>query len=127
MFCCCPYPCRHAGSPQEGSLVDLPRRSNLPHKKDGQSNSVKASREDRVALEMPGRKEAVMEGFKPGTPVSVIGRRDFVKLGTGAAAAKMAMNTRGSFAQIATGKPVSVDVHTHWAPEPYSQALDQVR
>jgi aminocarboxymuconate-semialdehyde decarboxylase len=78
-------------------------------------------------LEMLGKREAAMKGFKPGAPVSAIGRRDFVKLGAGAAAARMAMNARGSFAQSATARPVSIDVHTHWAPEAYSKALDQVR
>jgi hypothetical protein len=61
-----------------------------------------------------------MKGFKPGTRVSAIGRREFVKLGA-TASAMMTLNAGGSLAKSTTGRRMSIDVHTHWAPEAYSK------
>jgi aminocarboxymuconate-semialdehyde decarboxylase len=68
----------------------------------------------------------MMKGCKPGTQVSAIGRREFIKLGA-TASAMMALHASGSWAKSTTGGRTSIDVHTHWAPEAYSKALDAVR
>jgi aminocarboxymuconate-semialdehyde decarboxylase len=55
-----------------------------------------------------------------------IGRRDFIKLGTGAGV-MMALGPRALAAQNAGGGPVSIDLHTHWVPEAYDKALAQLK
>jgi aminocarboxymuconate-semialdehyde decarboxylase len=79
---------------------------------------------------------------------STIGRRDFMKIGVGGAGAMMttgAMMTAlradmaGAQAQrkgepwweahpgkAGVGKPVSIDCHAHWSPEPYNKALAEL-
>jgi len=52
-----------------------------------------------------------------------IGRRAFLKLGAGAAAA-VGLNTRRASAQ---GTPVSIDLHTHWTPEAYRRVVGELR
>ena len=62
----------------------------------------------------------------------VLDRRGFLKLGVGAGAA-ISVNLRSAFAQErpawearpanpASVRPVSIDMHTHWAPERYTRA-----
>jgi hypothetical protein len=59
-------------------------------------------------------------------------RRGFLKLGIGAGAA-MGLNLRSAFAQERTAwearpanhasvRPITIDMHTHWAPERYTRA-----
>jgi len=67
-----------------------------------------------------------MKSSEFGARVPRIGRRDFIKLGA-STGAMMALNTRNASAQKGTSRPVSIDLHTHWAPEPYTKALDQLR
>jgi aminocarboxymuconate-semialdehyde decarboxylase len=67
-----------------------------------------------------------MKGLRPGTQGSAIGRREFVKLGA-TAGAMMTLNVGESLAKPTTGQRTSIDVHTHWAPEAYSKALEEVR
>lgn len=67
-----------------------------------------------------------MNSFKLGARVPAISRRDFIKLGASAGTV-IAVNARKTSAQSGTGGPVSIDVHTHWAPESYTKALNQVR
>ena len=61
------------------------------------------------------------------------GRRDFLKLGAGAGAVMSMVKSGTAFAQgvpawearpanIASVRPVSIDMHTHWAPEAYVKA-----
>ena len=57
---------------------------------------------------------------------STIGRRDLFKLGAGALLASAAMGRKAS-AQGNVGPPVSIDMHTHWAPEAYTKALSKMR
>jgi aminocarboxymuconate-semialdehyde decarboxylase len=57
---------------------------------------------------------------------SAIGRRDLLKLGAGALAAS-ALMSRKSSAQNNVGPPISIDMHTHWAPEAYTKALSKTR
>jgi aminocarboxymuconate-semialdehyde decarboxylase len=68
-----------------------------------------------------------------------IGRRDFIEVGAGAAAAIGILNAAGASAQAPSsqgipwwaarpgkggvGKPASIDMHAHWSPEPYNKAL----
>lgn len=58
-----------------------------------------------------------------GGRVPAIGRREFIQLGAGAV---MALNAPKASAQRGTGRPVSIDVHAHWAPEAYTNALTQL-
>ena len=48
-----------------------------------------------------------------------IHRRGFLQLGAGAATAWMAKGQRKS-------RPVSIDVHTHWTPQPYRKAIAEL-
>jgi aminocarboxymuconate-semialdehyde decarboxylase len=59
--------------------------------------------------------------FSP--PTTAVGRRDFIKGGTGAAAIMTALNSPGADAQNGAGKPISIDMHTHWTPPALSKAL----
>src|SRR5277367_6188607 len=76
---------------------------------------------------------------KSGQPesVSAIGRRDFLKLGAGGAVAS-ALPAAAAAAETAekgvdwwdakpgkggVGKPVAIDCHAHWSPEPYNKAM----
>jgi aminocarboxymuconate-semialdehyde decarboxylase len=63
-----------------------------------------------------------------------IGRRSFIKVGAGGGAMMTMLNAGAVSAQTAAwwdvrpsktglGRPVSIDVHTHWAPEAYIKAL----
>jgi len=70
------------------------------------------------------------------------GRREFLKTGAGAAAALGILSALQTSAQTSlsqaipwwaarpgktgVGKPVSIDMHAHWSPEPYNQALGQL-
>lgn len=67
-------------------------------------------------------------------------RRDFFKLGAGALALTALEGTRAAAQQSSTqeptpgwemrprgaSRPVSIDVHTHWFPEPYVKALAEI-
>src|SRR6266849_8113442 len=73
---------------------------------------------------------------------SMIGRRDFIGVGSGAAAAISILHVVKASAQAPSsqgvpwwaarpgkagvGKPVSIDMHAHWSPEPYNKALAAV-
>jgi len=52
-----------------------------------------------------------------------IGRRDFVKLGAGAGAMLTMMDARPTWAQGASARPGIVDVHAHWHPQTYVDAM----
>ena len=70
---------------------------------------------------------------------SAIGRRDFIRVGAGAAAAISALSALPARAQSTSpegipwwaarpgkggmGKPAAIDMHAHWSPEPYNKAL----
>src|SRR2546428_12153954 len=74
---------------------------------------------------------------------SVIGRRDFIRVAIGAAAAIGGLKGVPACAQAppsqasssqglpwwaarpkgAVGKPEAIDMHSHWSPEPYDKAL----
>src|SRR5712692_2931444 len=70
---------------------------------------------------------------------SMIGRRDFIRVGAGAAATLSMLNVVKAWAQAPSsqgvpwwaarpgkggvGKPVAIDMHAHWSPEPYQKAL----
>src|SRR3989442_15103523 len=57
-------------------------------------------------------------------PYSTLGRRDFLKLSGGAAAvfAQGVPAWEARPANTASVRPVSIDMHTHWAPEAYVKA-----
>lgn len=58
---------------------------------------------------------------------SGVGRREFIKLGASAGAMMMAgLNASDAAAQNPSGKPVSIDLHTHWSPQAYTKALTQL-
>jgi aminocarboxymuconate-semialdehyde decarboxylase len=67
-----------------------------------------------------------MKTFELDAREAAIGRRDFVKLGAGAGVL-MALDPQGASAQSGTGRPVSIDLHTHWVPEAYDKALAELR
>jgi aminocarboxymuconate-semialdehyde decarboxylase len=70
---------------------------------------------------------------------ATLGRRDFIRAGSGAAAAISLLNAVQASAQApasqgipwwaarpgkgGVGKPVAIDMHAHWSPEPYQKAL----
>ena len=70
---------------------------------------------------------------------STLGRRDFMRFGSGAATAISLLNAVQASGQSpasqgipwwaarpgkgGVGKPVAIDMHTHWSPEPYQKAL----
>jgi len=70
---------------------------------------------------------------------SRIGRRDFIRVGAGAAATISMLNVVTASAQTPSsqgvpwwaarpgkggvGKPEAIDMHSHWSPEPYDKAL----
>jgi len=73
---------------------------------------------------------------------ATLGRRNFMRLGAGAAAAINMLNAVKASAQSpasqgvpwwaarpgkgGVGKPVAIDMHAHWSPEPYQKALAAV-
>jgi predicted TIM-barrel fold metal-dependent hydrolase len=76
-----------------------------------------------------------MKGSKPSRPAPLIGRRDFFKASAGAGAMMTMLNagTTAAPGQEVPAwdarpsnpraiRPVSIDVHTHWAPEAYRKA-----
>ena len=67
----------------------------------------------------------MMTGCEARVRAATIGRRDFLKFGAGAGAI-MALGARQGSAQSGTSRPVSIDLHTHWAPEPYVKALAEL-
>ena len=54
---------------------------------------------------------------------SPIDRRDFLKLGAGA---MMALQAHPISAQNVAGRPVSIDLHNHWTPEPFRKAIGEL-
>src|ERR1700756_369096 len=67
---------------------------------------------------------------------SILGRRDFMKIGVGGALitalpADVAAETKekgvdgwdAKPGKGGVGKPVAIDCHAHWSPEPYNKAL----
>jgi aminocarboxymuconate-semialdehyde decarboxylase len=70
---------------------------------------------------------------------STLGRRDFMRFGSGAATAMSLLNAVQASGQShasqgipwwaarpgkgGVGKPVAIDMHAHWSPEPYQKAL----
>src|SRR5260370_13949117 len=79
-----------------------------------------------------------MKDSEPPVRESMIERRDFIRVGAGAAAA-IGMQSVVKAAQAASskgvpwwaarpgkggvGKPTAIDMHSHWSPEPYNKAL----
>jgi len=58
---------------------------------------------------------------------SGIDRRHFMKLGTGVGALMLAdLNMPGAGAQSASSRPVSIDVHAHWVPQAYANAIAEL-
>jgi hypothetical protein len=75
-----------------------------------------------------------VKNSNPKELISAIGRRDFMKIGAGGAGALMtalpAVATTEEPGQAwweahpgkaGAGKPVSIDLHTHWSPTPYTK------
>ncbi len=67
-----------------------------------------------------------MKGFEIDVRKPAIDRRDFLKLGA-SAGALMAVKARVAPAQNGSGRPGSIDLHAHWAPEAYAKALAQLK
>jgi aminocarboxymuconate-semialdehyde decarboxylase len=58
---------------------------------------------------------------------SGVGRREFIKLGASAGAVIMAgLSPSDTAAQNPSGKPVSIDLHTHWIPREYAKAVAEL-
>ena len=66
-----------------------------------------------------------MKDAKEGSRIPTVGRREFLKIGT-AAAALTALKTDGVLAQSRAGQPGSIDVHAHWAPQPYIKLVQDL-
>src|ERR1017187_1353514 len=83
-----------------------------------------------------------MKGSELPIPESRIGRRGFVRVNAGATAAIAMLNAIKASAQAPSsqgvpfwaarpakggvGKPASIDMHSHWSPEPYNKALAEL-
>ena len=68
------------------------------------------------------------KGLKAGAEGAALGRRDFVKLATGAGAVlTTGLFTSRTRAQGTAGAPISIDLHNHWAPEAYTNLLSKMR
>src|SRR4029077_3219188 len=72
------------------------------------------------------REGKIMENSDLDAQATAIRRRDFIKLGA-SAGVMLALDPLGASAQSATGRPVSIDLHTHWVPEAYERALAQLK
>jgi aminocarboxymuconate-semialdehyde decarboxylase len=83
------------------------------------------TRKTKLKFGLPAWRRAMMKRFEARARVPTIGRRDFIKFGAGAGA-MMALSTGPAPAQRETSRPVSIDLHTHWAPEPYVKALAEL-
>jgi aminocarboxymuconate-semialdehyde decarboxylase len=69
-----------------------------------------------------------MKNIEPGAQTSAVGRRDFLKMGAGGGALAMAtLGAPAAFAEIDTSHSGSIDIHSHWMPEVYAKALNQLR
>ena len=80
-----------------------------------------------------------MNDSRPPMRHSVIGRRDFLRVSAGGAAAVGMLSVIPAPAQTAVpqgvpwwaarpgkggvGQPMAIDLHAHWSPEPYTKAL----
>lgn len=63
-----------------------------------------------------------------GARTPTVGRRDFLKMGAGGSALAMtALSAPAAFADIDTSHTGSIDIHAHWMPEVYANALNQLR
>jgi aminocarboxymuconate-semialdehyde decarboxylase len=67
-----------------------------------------------------------MKNTKPRSRTPAIDRRTFIRLGAAAAAAT-GLGDRRASAQTKPSRPVSIDMHTHWAPEAYTKILSKMR
>src|SRR5437867_12127363 len=73
-----------------------------------------------------------MKNSKGPVHESAVGRRDFIKVGAGAAAMMAALTADEASAQdhaawearpkAGANRPVAIDVHTHWFPEAYTKS-----
>ena len=77
-----------------------------------------------------------MKNSEAPVPSSAFGRRDFLKIGAGGAVmtalpAGLAAQTKekgvdwwdAKPGKAGVGKPIAIDCHAHWSPEPYNKAL----
>src|SRR5260370_7278413 len=80
----------------------------------------------RQRCNLTGR--TTMKICEHGPRASSVGRRDFLKMGAGGAAwAMTALGALAAFADIDTSHTGSIDIHAHWMPEVYANALNQLR
>jgi aminocarboxymuconate-semialdehyde decarboxylase len=68
----------------------------------------------------------MIKGSEPVTHKAALGRRNFLKLGAGACAMVTALNSQEASAQSRVSEPVSIDLHTHWSPQAYIEALERL-
>jgi aminocarboxymuconate-semialdehyde decarboxylase len=70
----------------------------------------------------------MMNNLEHGPRASTVGRREFIKMGAGGGALAMtALNAPAAFAETDTSHSGSIDIHSHWMPEIYAKALNQLR
>src|ERR1700687_6238428 len=63
-----------------------------------------------------------------GPRASIVGRRDFLKMGAGGGALAMtAFSAPAAFAETDMSHSGSIDIHAHWMPEIYAKALNELR
>src|SRR4030088_3851229 len=70
----------------------------------------------------------MMKNLEHGPRASTVGRREFIKMGAGGGALAMtALGAPAAFAETDAINSVSIDIHSHWMPEIYAKALNQLR
>src|SRR5437868_843664 len=70
----------------------------------------------------------MMKNEQLGPRATMVGRRDFIKMGAGGGAlAVTALNSAEAFATPDTSHSGSIDIHSHWVPESYAKAVAQLR
>src|SRR5712664_2465282 len=70
----------------------------------------------------------MMKNLEVETRTSTVGRREFLKMGAGGGALAMAaLGAPAAFAETDASHSGSIDIHSHWMPEIYAKALNQLR
>jgi aminocarboxymuconate-semialdehyde decarboxylase len=70
----------------------------------------------------------LMKNLELAARTSTVGRREFLKMGAGGGALAMtALGDPAAFAETDASHSGSIDIHSHWMPEIYAKALNQLR
>jgi aminocarboxymuconate-semialdehyde decarboxylase len=70
----------------------------------------------------------MMKNLELESRTTTVGRREFLKMGAGGGALAMAaLGAPAAFAETDASHSGSIDIHSHWMPEIYAKALNQLR